>query len=75
MGEGLRLAMAGLALGIVSAFWVGQLGASLLFGVTATDPPTLLAVSALLTAIAAAACYLPARRAARVDPLTAIRYE
>jgi putative ABC transport system permease protein len=75
MQEGLRLSMVGLALGLAAALWAGRLGASLLFGVTATDPATLLAVSALLTVVAAAACYFPARRAAAVDPLIAIRYE
>jgi len=71
--EGLRLSLAGLAIGLAGAFWLGRVGASLLFGVGATDPSTFLAVSLLLTAVAAAACYFPARRAMKVDPLIALQ--
>jgi putative ABC transport system permease protein len=74
-GEGLRLSLAGLIIGLVGALWLGHVGSSLLFGVTANDPATYMVVSILLTAVAAAACYVPARRAARVDPLVALRYE
>jgi predicted permease len=73
--EGLRLSVAGLLIGLLGALWVGRAGSSLLFGVTATDPLTLAAVSLLLTAVAGAACYFPARRAMRVDPLTALRHD
>jgi putative ABC transport system permease protein len=73
IGEGLALSLAGLALGLVGAWWLGRAGSSLLFGVTATDPSTFMAVSLLLTAVAGAACYLPARRAMRVDPIVALR--
>jgi putative ABC transport system permease protein len=73
--EGLRLSVTGLVIGLVGALWVGGAGSSLLFGVTATDPLTLVAVSLLLTAVAATACYFPARRAMRVDPLTALRHD
>jgi ABC-type antimicrobial peptide transport system permease subunit len=73
--EGLRLSVAGLLIGLLGALWVGRAGSSLLFGVTATDPLTLAAVSLLLTAVAATACYFPARRAMRVDPLTALRHD
>jgi len=73
IGEGLRLSLTGLALGLVGAWWLGRAGSSLLFGVTATDPLTFAAVSLALTAVAAAACYLPARRAMRVDPIVALR--
>ena len=71
--EGLTLSLMGLALGLVGAWWLGRAGSSLLFGVTATDPLTFMTVSLLLTAVAAAACYFPARRATKVDPLVALR--
>jgi predicted permease len=73
--EGLTLSLIGLALGLVGAAWLGQLLSGLVFGVTAADPATFVAVSALLTAVAAAACYMPARRAARIDPVVALKYE
>ena len=73
IGEGLMLSVTGVALGLVGALWLGRAGSSLLFGVTASDPLTFAAVSLLLTAVAMAACYFPARRAMRVDPMTALR--
>jgi putative ABC transport system permease protein len=73
IGEGLRLSLTGLALGLVGAWWLGRAGSSLLFGVTATDPLTFTAVSLLLSAVATAACYFPARRAMRVEPIVALR--
>ncbi len=73
--EGLSLSVTGLAIGLVGALWMGQLLSGLVFGITATDPPTFVAVSALLTAAAAAACYVPARRAARIDPVAGLKYE
>lgn len=75
VGEGLTLSLAGLALGLVGALWLGHVGSSLLFGVTATDPLTYVGVSLVLTTVAIAGCYFPARRAARIDPLMALRYE
>jgi putative ABC transport system permease protein len=75
IGEGLKLSLTGLALGLVGALWVGQAGRSLLFGVTTTDPLTFLTVSLLLTAVATAACYFPARRAMKVEPIVALRQE
>jgi predicted permease len=73
IGEGLTLSLTGVALGLVGAWWLGRAGSSLLFGVTASDPVTFAAVSLLLTAVAIAACYFPARRAMRVDPIRALR--
>jgi putative ABC transport system permease protein len=75
LGEGLKLSLAGLVLGLVGALWLGQAGSSLLFGVTATDPLTFVTVSLLLTVVATAACYLPARRAMKVEPIVALRQE
>jgi putative ABC transport system permease protein len=75
VGEGLKLSVIGLVLGLLAAAGLGHIGSSLLFGVTATDPATYLIVSFVLTAVAAAGCYFPARRAARLDPLVALRYE
>jgi predicted permease len=72
IGEGLRLSLTGLALGLVGAWWLGRAGSSLLFGVTASDPLTFTAVSLLLSAVATAACYFPARRAMKVDPIVAL---
>ena len=73
IGEGLTLSLTGVALGLVGAWWLGRAGSSLLFGVTASDPLTFTTVSLLLTAVAMAACYFPARRAMRVDPIRALR--
>ena len=73
LGEGLALAMAGLAAGLIASWWLARAASTLLFGVGAADPPTLVAVSALATAVAAAASYLPARRAARISPIVALR--
>jgi predicted permease len=73
IGEGLMLSLTGVAIGLVGAWWLGRAGSSLLFGVTASDPLTFTTVSLLLTAIAVAACYFPARRAMRLDPVVALR--
>ncbi len=75
IGEGLKLSLAGLGLGLVGALWLSRAGSSLLFGVTATDPLTFITVSLLLTAVAAAACFFPARRGTKVDPIVALRQE
>ena len=75
IGEGLKLSLTGLVLGLVGALWLGRAGSSLLFGVTATDPLTFITVSLLLTAVATAACYFPARRAMKVEPMVALRQE
>jgi putative ABC transport system permease protein len=73
--EGLKLTLAGLVLGLIGALWLGRAGSSFLFGVKATDPLTFLTVSLLLTVVAMAACYFPARRAMRVEPVLALRQE
>ena len=73
IGEGVMLSVTGVALGLVGAWWLGRAGAVLLFGVTAGDPLTFTSVSLLLTAVAIAACYFPARRAMKVDPIVALR--
>lgn len=73
--EGLKLTLTGLALGLAGAFVLGKAGSSLLFGVAATDPLTFITVSLLLTAVATAACYFPARRAMKVEPIVALRQE
>jgi ABC-type antimicrobial peptide transport system permease subunit len=75
LGEGLRMAFLGVAIGLAGALALSRLLADLLFGISAADPVTFAGVAILLTAIAIAACYIPARRAMRVDPLVALRYE
>jgi len=75
IGEGLRLTAIGLALGLTVAFAISRLIASQLFGVTATDPLTYGGVALLLAMVSMAACYIPARRASRVDPMVALREE
>jgi predicted permease len=75
VGQGLRTILIGVAIGIVGSFLLTQTLSSLLFGITATDPVTFAAVTLLLVAVALLACYFPARRATKVDPMVALRSE
>ena len=75
VGEGLRLALFGVGVGLVAALVLTRLLQSFLFGISAYDPVTFVAVSLLLTLVAVAASYFPARRATRVDPMIVLRYE
>jgi len=75
LGQGAKMALLGVVLGVILALGLTRLMSSQLFGVTAHDPLTFAAVAVLLVVVALAACYLPARRAASVDPLQALRAE
>jgi putative ABC transport system permease protein len=75
LGQGLRLVIAGMAIGLGVALAITRIISSLLFGIGATDPVTFSAISLLLAGVAMLACYVPARRATKVDPMISLRYE
>jgi putative ABC transport system permease protein len=75
VGQGIILALTGVAIGLLSSLALTRVMASLLFGVSATDPLTFLSISLVLAGVAFLACYIPARRALKVDPVVALRHE
>jgi len=75
LGHGMKMTIAGIGIGLLAAFGLTRLIKTMLFGVGAADPVTFIAISVLLAVVAFLACYIPARRATKVDPLVALRYE
>ena len=75
LGQGARLALLGVVIGLAGAASLTRLMTTILYGVSATDPLTFSAVAIMLTLVALVACYIPARRAMRVDPVVSLRHE
>ena len=75
LGQGMILAVIGIGIGLVLAYLLTRLMATMLFGVGPTDPATFVAIAVLLATVALVACYLPGRRATKVEPVVSLRYE